>query len=535
MARWLGIDVQDDVVRVALLRSGLGRPHVEALREERIASHESAEAALRAVSLGLRPDSVAIAIDGSRAFLRRLQLPVAVQRELGRVLTFEVESTLPFELEGAVLDHRVLRGTVDVGGKRQLRILAGVALEAPIRERIELCRGATGVEPERVGIGVLPLANLAQLAAELRRPEVIALVHVEAQHTDVLLMAGGEPLQVRTISRGSSSLPDAALPWARDLRQTLTAWRLEGGTAPVRLHVVGVGTSIPGLDGYLATELDVPATELPALALDGLGPDGLSRTATFAKAIALAASLSRRAVDLNLRRGALEAQQSYRFLREQTPILAGLASALVVSFGFYVYAQLSGLGAEHDALQEQLAGATRAVFGEETRDPDHASELLDRALAGKSDDPLPEIDAFGVMTELARRTPKEVTHDVAEFDYNRGAVVIRGLVDSIDDAQLVSTKMDEHPCFRDLKISRTTKLAQENKQKYQLEFSVKCGGPAKKAAAPGAAASASAGAASSVPPASGSAPPTLPTPPTKPTGPAPPAPTRGAPTAGGLP
>ena len=40
--------------------------------------------------------------------------------------------------------------------------------------------------------------------------------------------------------------------------------------------------------------------------------------------------------------------------------------------------------------------------------------------------------------------------------------------------------MAEHRCFRDVKISRTTKITQENKQKYVLEFAVKCTADKKK-------------------------------------------------------
>jgi general secretion pathway protein L len=46
-------------------------------------------------------------------------------------------------------------------------------------------------------------------------------------------------------------------------------------------------------------------------------------------------------------------------------------------------------------------------------------------------------------------------------------------VPSIPDAQAIADKLKEHKCFKDVKISRTAQFT-GNKQKYVLEFEVKC-------------------------------------------------------------
>jgi general secretion pathway protein L len=451
----------------------------------------TAEAAVRAATAGLKPDALGTAIDGARGFLRRMTLPAAAQKELNRVLSFEVESTLPFELEDAVMDHRVLGTVAGPDGKRQLHILCAVALTQPVRERIDLVAKGTGLQPERVGMGVLPLANLMQVSPELRKAGVVGLLEIEADHTDLLVLAGGEPQFARSLSRGAASLPEGTPGLLRELRQTIAAWRLEGGNPLDRLCLCGSGRDADGLAAALTADLELPVVELALPGLDGLGRYEPGQLGAFTRAIALGLGLSRRPADLNLRRGALAAQQTFSFLREKTPLLAGLLSAIVVSLGFSIFAEMRGLDTEHTALAGQLAVASRTMLGEETRDPEHATELLDRALSGKSEDPLPEMDAFGVMVELSKRVPKEINHDVSEFDFNRGTVVIRGIVNSIEDGQAVAAKMAEHPCFHDVKIARFTKLGEENKQKYQLDFTIKCEAAKKPAAAPGASGSAS--------------------------------------------
>jgi general secretion pathway protein L len=485
MAKWLGVDFAGPSIRLALLRSTYRRTSLEALREEPLSSHETASAALRAAMAGLKAEASATSLPGSRCFLRYLALPAAVQKELSNVLAFEVESTLPFELDDAVMDHRLLRtvGGSDLPGT--IPILAGVANTEEVRDRIGLVLRGTGQEPQRVGIGALPLSSLTQIVPALAKAELTAILDLDDEHTDLLILRRGEPRFVRTLTRGARHLPAEAAALSRDLKQTIGAWRVAGGEPLEVLFVVGSGRHIPGLDAWIQSELGVTALDLPRPALDKLTPDHEAQLPRFAKAIGLALSLSRRATDLDLRQGPVEAQQSYRFLRDKTPLLAGLGAALAVSFGFSIFAEMSALSSQREGLEQQLAMATQAHFGTKTSDPKAAADMLETAITGKTDDPVPMIDAFGMMVELSERIPNEITHDIAELDYNRGDVIIKGIVPKIDDAHIIAAKLEEHECFHDVSIKRTTHLKNQDKHKYTLEFSSECKSEAAKKGAKG--------------------------------------------------
>ncbi len=483
MSRWLGLDITPSAVRLALLQSSYRRTTVEALREERLADHETRAAAIRAAMTGLRADAVASALHGDRCFVRRLSLPATAAKELANVLSFEVESTLPVELDDAVMDHRVLRRNPDTDPEGQLSIFCGVAYAEEVRDHIGVVLRGTSHEPQRVGIGALPLSNLGQVIPEIQRAQV-AILDLDDHHADFAVFQHGEPRFMRCMSRGVSGLPGDVNIIASELRQTIGAWRMQGGGPVEGIYVVGSGRATPGLDAFIRAQLDLAVLDLPKPSLDGLTPEMTERLPRFAKAIALALGLSRRASDLNLRQGRLEAQQTFQFLRDKTPLLAGLGAAIFVSFGFSVFAETRALDNEHAILAQQLGNATQAHFGERVEDPKKANELLENAIAGKTGDPMPKMDAFDVMIELSNRIPKDMTHDIADFEYNRGEVKIAGVVPAISDANLVKDKMAEHECFKDVNIARTTQLKNEDKQKYNLEFKVSCASDTKPAAKP---------------------------------------------------
>jgi general secretion pathway protein L len=487
MARWVGIDITEVAVRVAVVRTAYRRFAVDAMREEPLTAHETPSAALRAAMAGLRAEAAATSIDGRRAFLRLLSLPAAAQKELANVLSFEVEATLPFELDDAVMDHRLLTILPGADAPGMLPILAGVAYTDEVRDRIGLVLRGAGQEPQRVGLGSVPIANLVQIAPELGRDGPVAILELDEEHSDLLVLRRGEPRFARTIARGVRGLPDTATELAQVLRQTVGAWRMQGGEPLETVYVVGSGHATPGLGGFMQRELGIEVRDLPPMSLEGLTPDQKAELPRYAKAIAMALGLSRRAADLNLRQGPLQAQQSYQFLRDKTPLIAGLGAAIFVSFGFSIFAEMRALGAEQESLERQLEIATQTQLGEKTADPKKATQLLEDAISGKTGDPVPRVDAFGVMVELSERLPPadKLTHDIAEFDYNRGQVVIKGIVPTIDDAHAVADKMKEHECFREVNVARTTRLNNQDKQKYTLEFSVECG-PAEKKDKPGA-------------------------------------------------
>lgn len=479
MARLLGIDVTKTTVRIAVVRTSYRKITLEALGEaDLVAAGSEIDAIRAAMGATHKPDATATAVSGEKTFYRRIELPAAAQKEIGNVLAFELESTVPFEMDDAVFDYRVLRKELvpSTDGADTIPLFAVIARADDVRERIAPIREALGIEPERVGVGPLPIANLCAVMPELDRTIAegpIAVIDVGETISEVLILHGGEPVYARTLSRGTVGLPESAPALARELRQTLAAYRSLGGDPLAGMYLVGVGAGAHGAELFLSTELGVTVLPLPRPTLDGLTAEQAERFPRFAKALGLALGLTGRAKGLNLRRGSLEAERSYPFLREKIPLLAGLGAVIAVSFGFSILAELRTLDAEKELLNARLAVATRDVLGEETTDPEKVKELLGEGPGKSDEDPLPHVDAFDAMVALSKAVPRDVVHDVVEMDVSRGHVSIQGTVPSVSDAETIAKNMKENRCFKDVKIARTSQFT-EGKHKYVLEFDLKC-------------------------------------------------------------
>jgi general secretion pathway protein L len=492
MPTWLGIDIGSTSVKAALVRSqyrklALARvvsvdvaPGGTVVEATRLAAQRILEGEPHDTSYGGRAakspaaDAVATALDGSRAAIHRLLLPETAQKQLDDVLAYELGSQVPFDLETAVFDYRLLerREGRDAG---QISLVVAVARIDDVRARITAIRDALGQEPERVGVGALSLGTLVRYIPALSETETVAIVDLGAKASEVLIIERGEAVFARTISTGTDGLPATAPRLARDIRTSFAAFRSQDGAPPARVYLCGGGAFVSGAEGFLSGELEIPVQLLPDPAIELMAVAGQEHELPrYAKAISLALSLGGRGGSLNLRRGPLAFERGFAWVRERIPVLAGLAAVLLVSFVFSGWARVYEAHRERDALTGALGAVTKEVLGTEATTAQDAQDLLAKEAALNDEDPMPHADGFDVMTRLSEAIPKDITHDIEELDVQKGHVTVRGIAGSIPEAQSIATALADYPCMSDAKIKSTTQMVGSERQKYLMEFDLKC-------------------------------------------------------------
>lgn len=500
MSTWLGIDIGTTSAKVVAVRTAYRKTQLVGMASVEVAQAGGvAEAISQATKAALNEsnalgDFIAIAVEGKRSTVKVVGLPASAAKQLGEVLPFELEASLPFDSAEAVFDYRLLPGVREKKGE-ELAVLVGVAKTADVKERIDFLKGVLGVEPERVGLGAFPIASLAGVVPSLTEG-VVALVDLGTVSSDVLILANGEPLFARTVGLGTNGLPGTAAKLARELRMTIAAHRSQGGDPPTRVLLCGGGAYVAGAEAFLSSALELPVEKLPPPQIEapGLAPEHASMIARYAKALGLALSCGPKAPSLNLRRGPLAFERGMAWIKERIPLLVGLGAVLLVSFIFSAWAQLYAKSKERAVLENALAMVSKEVLGEETTSAERAKELLSSQTSLNDEDPLPHADGFDVMVKLSEQIPQSMTHDIEELDLQKNHVIVHGIVGTVADTETIRTNLKNERCFTEPKITRTTQMVGENRQKYVLEFDLKCPedqkGADKKAGAAAASASA---------------------------------------------
>ncbi len=480
MSTWLGIDIGTTAVKAVAIQSSYRKVQLTALASVEIVQAggvaEAVGMAARAVMGDGRGfgDGIAVAIEGSKSTVKVVGLPASAAKSINDVLPFELEASLPFDITEAVFDYRLLPGLREKKGE-ELAVLVGVAKTIDVSNRIDLVKGALGVEPERVSLGAFPVANLVPVIPGLAEG-VVAIVDLGTVSSDILILSNGEALFARTVGLGTKGLPGTAPKLARELRTTIAAHRAQGGEVPTRVLLCGGGAYVSGAEAFLSSALELPVEKLapPNIEAPLMAPEHAATILRFTKAIGLASGLAPRSPGLNLRKGPLAFERGMAWIKERVPLLAGLGAVILVSFLFSAWAQLYAKSKEKVVLEAALSSVSKEVLGEETTSAGRARELLNSQTAINDEDPLPHADAFDVMVKLSEHIPQSMVHDIEELDIQKNHVVVHGIVPTVADSEQIKTNLKTERCFTEPKITRTTKMVGEDRQKYMLEFDIKC-------------------------------------------------------------
>lgn len=480
MARILGIDIGKASVRGTVVRSTMRSTEVVQYLEQPYTAapagepNESLQTAIRELisAISPPPDQIIAALDGREASLRIVELPAGAAKRVSDVLPFELDEVVPFEIEDAVIDHQPVDRSDTI-----LRVMATAVPTTRVARRLGELK-ELGLDPSELAVGAAALDGLRHLLPELKSSKVQLILMIDLDHTEVCILRSGACVFARTLVGGTEELRAGGRRFAGDLKRTLASYRAAGGTPIEEIFVAGEAALYP--DSILPwvgelTELEANVIALP----DSPGADPSVRP-RFATSTALAGRAVTRTRRLDLRQGEFAHTKTMSVLRQHTRLIGVCAACVLMAFVFSTWARYSVLADERDRLQEQLLEVTDDAFGEGTRSPTQARELL--AGGRQSADPLPHFTAYDVLDVVSAAVPPDIKHDTRRLtievdDVEReGRFELQGTVASIAERDTIAANFEAHECFNDIKRGPTSPGPRNEGLNYRLEATVHCPG-----------------------------------------------------------
>ncbi len=510
MANLVGIEIDAFSVRGAVVKTQFRRAQVLRYIEIPLAAFEDAAlldaapasdgtppvhavgtATSRAVQelmrqAGAGADTVA-SLSSADVSLRRIELPAAAAKKLDELLPFEVESLIPFEADETLLDYQ----TIESGDLTKLRMLVCAAPKDRIAERLRVL-GEEGIDPVSLIPSAPALAGLTAFIPALSTgTQMILFVSHEA--TEVCILQKGRPELARTIPGGIRCLDEVSFGeptpgtdaerYSRELRSTVTSYRMQGGADPERVWVSGSLDATGMTSRWIAQALKREAEDLvlpDVPSANGKGFDALDPAvkARFALPLALVGHTLGKGRVIDLRKNEFARKRNVGFLREFAPLLGVAATTVFLAWGFSIYAHYSVLQSRREALEAELASVSETYLGEPTHTVADARRLLEEGRAHP--DPMPQWTALDALLEVSNAMPDDITHDVQRMqidlaqDRSEGHFELQGLVGSVDETERIRTALAGIECFQNLQHSGATTPAADGRRQYRLEADVRC-------------------------------------------------------------
>ena len=162
---------------------------------------------LQQVVKDFRPSQVLTFVSGPAVSIRQAPFPRMARRELRDAILLRLEKYSPFTIEESILDFKVL-GPVKEAGAVKDNVMVVAARKDTVTDHISTIKKAN-LEP--TGITVIPfaLAGAVRKFARVRPEEVVCLLDIGAEFTNIVFMKGDRLDLARTITTAGNSVTEA--------------------------------------------------------------------------------------------------------------------------------------------------------------------------------------------------------------------------------------------------------------------------------------------------------------------------------------
>ncbi|MFB3897833.1 MAG: type IV pilus assembly protein PilM [bacterium] len=153
---------------------------------------------------GSRLKDVITSISGEAVIVRYISFPEMNDTELDNAIRWQIEEHIPYRLDDINLDYHKL-GITQKEGTKKIDVLLVAARKDLVNERINLLKGI-GLTPVVVDVDAFAVFNCFESNYDFKPDEVVALVNIGAQSTNIIICQNDISLFARDISLAGNSI-----------------------------------------------------------------------------------------------------------------------------------------------------------------------------------------------------------------------------------------------------------------------------------------------------------------------------------------
>ncbi|MDI6784366.1 MAG: type IV pilus assembly protein PilM [bacterium] len=153
---------------------------------------------------GSRVKDVVTSISGEAVIVRYISFPEMSDTELANAIRWQIEEHIPYRLDDINLDYHKL-GVSQKEGTKKIDVLLVAARKDLVNERINLLK-SIGLNPAVVDVDAFAVFNAFEANYEFKPDEVVALVNIGAQSTNIIICQNQVSLFARDISLAGNSI-----------------------------------------------------------------------------------------------------------------------------------------------------------------------------------------------------------------------------------------------------------------------------------------------------------------------------------------
>ncbi len=190
-----------------LVNFGISEPLAEAIVDGEVIDRELVVESLRNLfeSRKFRSKRVVAAVSGRAVIVKRITMDRLGEEEARQAIVWEAEQHVPYDVNDVVLDFEILDPK---GEGKQMEVLLVAAKKDLVLSQSDLLREA-GLTPVCMDVDAFAIQNAVELNYSFDEKEMVTLVNVGAELTNINVIRNGRPLFTKDLQLGGNNVEEA--------------------------------------------------------------------------------------------------------------------------------------------------------------------------------------------------------------------------------------------------------------------------------------------------------------------------------------
>ncbi len=209
----VGLDIGSSSIKVVeilhdrsgdrLINYGVSEPLSEAIVDGEIMDRQLVHEAIANLldSRQIKTKTVATAVSGRAVIVKKILMDRLSEEDAKEAIQWEAEQHVPYDINDVSLDFQIINPDMD---QKKMQVLLVAAKKDMIQSHAEIIREA-GLTPMIIDVDSFAIQNAVEANYDFRPDEVIALVNIGAEITNVNIIQNHVPHFTKDLSVGSNS------------------------------------------------------------------------------------------------------------------------------------------------------------------------------------------------------------------------------------------------------------------------------------------------------------------------------------------
>src|SRR5262245_58469355 len=209
----VGLDIGSSSIKVVeiahdrsgdrLVNFGISEPLSEAIVDGEIMDRQLVHEAITNLmeSRQIKNRTVSTAVSGRAVIVKKILMDRLSEEDAKEAIQWEAEQHVPYDINEVSLDFQIMNPNVD---QKKMQVLLVAAKKEMVANHAEIIREA-GLEPRIIDVDSFAIQNAVEANYDLAADEVVALVNIGAEITNVNIVQNQIPHFTKDLSIGSNS------------------------------------------------------------------------------------------------------------------------------------------------------------------------------------------------------------------------------------------------------------------------------------------------------------------------------------------